>query len=162
MQEGASVGSLKLRRPYQTRSPLIQELKSERECRPGPEDPTDLVRVERAICELLSIVEITADSEDNVYRIFESLNNTGLSLSQADLLRNYVFMLLPTNGEQVYRKTWLLMDNWRSSFQCSSFSRNATNSSFGTTRTFFSSNSFAIVTNSPASGLPTNSAVTAG
>jgi alkylated DNA nucleotide flippase Atl1 len=75
----------------------------------NPDDPTDLVRVERAICELLSIVEITADSEDNVYRIFESLNNTGLSLSQADLLRNYVFMLLPSNGEEVYRKTWLPM-----------------------------------------------------
>jgi hypothetical protein len=77
----------------------------------APEDPTDLDRIERAICDLLSIVEITANSEDNVYRIFESLNNTGLSLSQADLLRNHIFMLLPVRGEEVYRKTWLPMQD---------------------------------------------------
>ncbi|MDH6578858.1 DUF262 domain-containing protein [Kitasatospora sp. MAP5-34] len=65
--------------------------------------------VETALRDLLSIVEITADRGDNVYRIFESINNTGVGLSQSDLLRNYVFMLLPTRGEQVYQHLWLPM-----------------------------------------------------
>ncbi|MFH9863029.1 DUF262 domain-containing protein [Streptomyces sp. NPDC017202] len=59
--------------------------------------------------DLLSIVEITAESGDNVYRIFESINNTGVGLSQSDLLRNYVFMLLPKRGERVYQELWLPM-----------------------------------------------------
>jgi alkylated DNA nucleotide flippase Atl1 len=74
-----------------------------------PEDDTDIARIEQAIRSGLSIVNITADPGDNVYRIFESLNNTGLSLSQADLLRNYLFMRLPTRGEDVYETVWLPM-----------------------------------------------------
>ena len=46
-----------------------------------------------------------------MYRIFESLNNTGLQLSQADLLRNYVFMRLPKRGEDVYANVWLPMQD---------------------------------------------------
>ncbi|MFD7578563.1 DUF262 domain-containing protein [Kitasatospora sp. NPDC059817] len=65
--------------------------------------------VEVAFKELLSIVEITAQDGDNVYRIFESINNTGVGLSQSDLLRNYVFSLLPKRGERVYRELWLPM-----------------------------------------------------
>jgi len=76
-----------------------------------PEDPDDISRIEQVIRSGLSIVEITADRGDNVYRIFESLNNTGLKLSQADLLRNYLFMRLPTRGEDVYRDVWLPMQD---------------------------------------------------
>ncbi|MFI8511258.1 DUF262 domain-containing protein [Streptomyces sp. NPDC085460] len=65
--------------------------------------------VELALRDLLSIVEITAERGDNVYRIFESINNTGVGLSQSDLLRNYVFMLLPGRGERVYEQLWLPM-----------------------------------------------------
>ncbi|MEE1810473.1 GmrSD restriction endonuclease domain-containing protein [Streptomyces sp. BE133] len=65
--------------------------------------------VETVLKDLLSIVEITAEPGDNVYRIFESINNTGVGLSQSDLLRNYVFMLLPNRGERVYQELWLPM-----------------------------------------------------
>ncbi|MFE7773734.1 DUF262 domain-containing protein [Streptomyces sp. NPDC057445] len=65
--------------------------------------------VETALKDLLSIVEITAEPGDNVYRIFESINNTGVGLSQSDLLRNYVFMLLPKRGERIYQELWLPM-----------------------------------------------------
>jgi alkylated DNA nucleotide flippase Atl1 len=68
-----------------------------------------LKRLETVIRSRLSVVEITAEHGDNVYRIFESLNNTGVRLSQTDLLRNYVFMLLPTIGERVYTRIWLPM-----------------------------------------------------
>ncbi|KUL47643.1 hypothetical protein ADL28_32070 [Streptomyces violaceusniger] len=65
--------------------------------------------VETVLSGLLSIVEITAAEGDNVYRIFESINNTGVGLSQSDLVRNYLFMCLPTRGESVYRNLWLPM-----------------------------------------------------
>lgn len=73
-------------------------------------DPQDWLKaVESALKGLLSIVEITAEPGDNVYRIFESINNTGVGLSQSDLLRNYIFMLLPQRGERVYQELWLPM-----------------------------------------------------
>jgi alkylated DNA nucleotide flippase Atl1 len=63
----------------------------------------------RTIVSRLSLVEIAIESKDNPYRIFESLNATGVDLTQADLLRNYVFMRLGSRGEDVYRKHWLPM-----------------------------------------------------
>ncbi|MFE7981884.1 DUF262 domain-containing protein [Streptomyces cellulosae] len=68
-----------------------------------------IATLETVLKDLLSIVEITAEPGDNVYRIFESINNTGVGLSQSDLLRNYVFMLLPQRGERVYQELWLPM-----------------------------------------------------
>ncbi|MEU9315777.1 DUF262 domain-containing protein [Streptomyces sp. NPDC048295] len=73
----------------------------------APAASRDALRIEQAITSRLSLVTVTAERGDNVHRIFESLNNTGLKLSQADLLRNYLFMRLPTRGEQVYESHWL-------------------------------------------------------
>ena len=43
--------------------------------------------------QMLMFVEISLDRHyDNAQRIFESLNSTGLDLSQADLIRNYILM----------------------------------------------------------------------
>lgn len=42
-----------------------------------------------------------------MHRIFESLNYTGQPLTQADLLRNYLFMRLPSRGDAVYERQWL-------------------------------------------------------
>lgn len=67
----------------------------------------DILRMEQAITSRLTLVVVSAERGDNVHRIFESLNNTGLKLSQADLLRNYLFMRLPTRGERVYETYWL-------------------------------------------------------
>ncbi|MEV4056768.1 DUF262 domain-containing protein [Amycolatopsis sp. NPDC049688] len=72
-----------------------------------PDDPEDIERIEDAVISGLALVSVTAQRGDNPHRIFESLNNTGLSLSQADLLRNYLFMRLPTRGEAVYQSLWL-------------------------------------------------------
>ncbi|SDG28393.1 Alkylated DNA nucleotide flippase Atl1, participates in nucleotide excision repair, Ada-like DNA-binding domain [Sinosporangium album] len=65
--------------------------------------------IEKVAVGKLSFVEISAQPGDNVYRIFESLNNTGLKLTQADLLRNYLFMRLPIAGERIYGRYWLPM-----------------------------------------------------
>jgi alkylated DNA nucleotide flippase Atl1 len=56
-------------------------------------------------------VSVTADHDDNVHRIFESLNNTGMKLTLGDLLRNYLFMLLPTRAESVYTTIWSPMQD---------------------------------------------------
>ncbi|QNP65436.1 GmrSD restriction endonuclease domain-containing protein [Streptomyces genisteinicus] len=72
-----------------------------------PAEPVDPLRIEEAITTRLTFVAVTAERGDNVHRIFESLNNTGLKLSQADLLRNYLFMKLRTRGEHVYETYWL-------------------------------------------------------
>ncbi|SIO90588.1 DUF262 domain-containing protein [Nocardiopsis sp. JB363] len=69
----------------------------------------DLLKIEETIGHRLSLVDIQAEAGDNVFRIFESLNNTGKGLSQTDLLRNYVFMLLPESGQEVYEEVWLPM-----------------------------------------------------
>lgn len=60
----------------------------------------------------LLIVNIALDRDrDNPQLIFESLNSTGLDLSQADLIRNYVLMGLPTKEqEKVYEKYWYPME----------------------------------------------------
>lgn len=54
------------------------------------------------------LVNITSDDKDNPYLIFESLNNKGQELTQADLVRNYIFMQLPPDRqEDLYREEWL-------------------------------------------------------
>lgn len=72
-----------------------------------PDDPLDIQRIEDAVISGLALVSVTAQQGDNVHRIFESLNNTGLKLTQADLLRNYLFMRLGTRAHAVYHSLWL-------------------------------------------------------
>jgi alkylated DNA nucleotide flippase Atl1 len=70
----------------------------------------DVERLTTATLERLEIVEITTQQGDNVHRIFQSLNGTGVALDQADLLRNHLFMLLPTRGEEIYEQVWRPME----------------------------------------------------
>ncbi|MCX6503502.1 MAG: DUF262 domain-containing protein [Microbacterium sp.] len=80
-----------------------------------PDDPHDVDRIASAVLDGLIFVAITAGHDDNVYRIFESLNNTGMKLTQGDLLRNYIFMRLGSSGEHVYTAVWLPMQTTLSS-----------------------------------------------
>lgn len=66
-----------------------------------------LAELESAALTGLKFVTITAKRDDNVYRIFESINNTGVDLSQADLIRNLVFMKLGSEGERIHESIWL-------------------------------------------------------
>lgn len=66
--------------------------------------------VETTILNGLALVSVTASGGDNVYRIFESLNNTGLKLTQADLLKNYLFMRLGDRSTAVYKAVWLPLE----------------------------------------------------
>ena len=71
-----------------------------------PDDPLDIDRIEDAVVNGLTLVAVTAQAGDNVHRIFESLNNTGLQLTQGDLLRNYYFMRLLDRSEVIYESVW--------------------------------------------------------
>jgi predicted transport protein len=56
----------------------------------------------------LMIVDIALEKDhDNPQLIFESLNSTGLDLSQADLIRNYVLMgQSPKLQKEIYTNSW--------------------------------------------------------
>ncbi len=55
----------------------------------------------------LQIISITLDHEDNPQLIFESLNSTGLALTEGDKIRNYVLMgLSPLEQEEYFDKYW--------------------------------------------------------
>lgn len=60
----------------------------------------------------LMFVEISLDrKKDDPQRIFESLNSTGLELSQADLIRNYILMGLNRRDQNViYRDYWEVIE----------------------------------------------------
>lgn len=55
-----------------------------------------------------AIVDIYLQEGDDPYLIFETLNGTGVPLTQADLVRNYLFMKLgPKNQQEAYKDIWL-------------------------------------------------------
>jgi uncharacterized protein with ParB-like and HNH nuclease domain len=63
-------------------------------------------------------VEVSLErGKDDPQRIFESLNSTGLDLTQSDLIRNYILMDLPAKRqEQVFKNIWSpIEDNARDS-----------------------------------------------
>ena len=64
-----------------------------------------------AICQGLAkllIVDVSLDrSQDNPQLVFESMNSTGLELSQADLIRNFILMgLEPALQTDLYKTYW--------------------------------------------------------
>lgn len=60
----------------------------------------------------LIFVDIALDKQnDNPQRIFESLNSTGLELSQADLIRNYILMGLSRSEQnRIYKHYWEIIE----------------------------------------------------
>ncbi|RKR12641.1 DUF4268 domain-containing protein [Arthrobacter oryzae] len=75
-----------------------------------PDNPHDLELLEAAVVRGLALVVVTAEPSDNAHRIFESLNNTGLRLTQSDLLKNYLFMRLGDRAEMVHENIWLPLE----------------------------------------------------
>lgn len=55
----------------------------------------------------LEIINITLNQDDNPQLIFESLNSTGVALSEGDKIRNFILMGLPTKQQNdFYEKYW--------------------------------------------------------
>jgi len=74
-------------------------------------EKTDLGIVYRGISKLI-IIDVSLDREkDNPQLIFESLNSTGLELTQADLIRNYILMgMEKQKQEDLYQNYWYPME----------------------------------------------------
>ncbi|MBE2906715.1 DUF262 domain-containing protein [Anoxybacillus flavithermus] len=67
----------------------------------------DISRLKSVISNRLSIVSIVLDPDDNPYLVFESLNAKGRPLTQADLIRNFFFMRIHVQDQEViYNKYW--------------------------------------------------------
>ncbi|MET0604625.1 MAG: DUF262 domain-containing protein, partial [Baekduia sp.] len=70
---------------------------------------TERLQVERlatTIGDRLSLVFVTVSEGERPHKIFESINATGVGLSQSDLLRNYLFMALGERSNSVYDQSW--------------------------------------------------------
>lgn len=75
-----------------------------------------------AICKL-EIINISLNHEDNPQLIFESLNSTGLNLSEGDKIRNYILMGLPNDQQtKFYEKYWNRIESY-TDYGVSSFVR---------------------------------------
>jgi uncharacterized protein with ParB-like and HNH nuclease domain len=74
--------------------------------------PASDIETIRAGLHKLVFVEIALEADrDDAQRIFQSLNSTGLDLSAADLIRNYVLMDRPLKlQEQLYVKYWIAIE----------------------------------------------------
>ena len=67
------------------------------------EDPTVIYR---GLGRLL-VVDVKLDPTDNPQLVFESLNSTGVDLSQSDLIRNFILMRLPeAEQNRLYEGIW--------------------------------------------------------
>ena len=71
----------------------------------------------------LEIINITLNKEDNPQLIFESLNSTGLALSEGDKIRNYILMGLPTKMQNKYYEEYWNKIEQRTNYNVSLFIR---------------------------------------
>lgn len=71
---------------------------------------TDVEQLKNGVLHNLSLVSIVLSPDDNPYLVFESLNAKGQPLTEADLIRNYLFMRIePSEQEEMYKGYWLPM-----------------------------------------------------
>jgi uncharacterized protein with ParB-like and HNH nuclease domain len=69
-------------------------------------------KLKEMIISYLSVVSIVLDPEDNPHLVFESLNFKGKPLTQADLIRNYLFMRIHVEQqEKIYDEYWKPMQD---------------------------------------------------
>lgn len=73
-------------------------------------DISDLIiKILAAVTNDFQFVEIGLSTTDDPQMIFETLNGRGASLTETDLIRNYIFMRADANGENlnsIYEKYW--------------------------------------------------------
>lgn len=58
------------------------------------------VRIQRVLCDHMSVVAVTSTDEDNAAAVFETLNDRGIGLSTPDLLRNFLLRRAPDDGSR--------------------------------------------------------------
>lgn len=78
----------------------------------------------RGAIKALTVIDIRLEKDDNAQLIFESLNSTGLALSEGDKIRNYVLMDLPEADQETYYKTYWNPIERNCGYDVSGFIRN--------------------------------------
>ena len=63
-------------------------------------------RLAQTMGDRLALVFVTVSEGERPHKIFESINATGVGLTQSDLLRNYLFMALGERSNFVYTQYW--------------------------------------------------------
>ncbi len=75
------------------------------------EEKNNLASICKGLAKLIIVDISLSRDQDNPQLIFESLNSTGLELSQADLIRNYILMgLEPELQSKLYNQYWRPME----------------------------------------------------
>jgi uncharacterized protein with ParB-like and HNH nuclease domain len=75
-------------------------------------DELDLEKLFIVLNNCLQVVFIDLNQDERPYEIFESLNYKGKTLSQADLVRNYIAMKLPEPRQaEIFDKYWSKLEN---------------------------------------------------
>lgn len=77
----------------------------------GEINAENVIGIYKGIKKLIIVDVILERDKDNPQLIFESLNSTGLDLTQADLIRNYILMGQPIDKQtDLYQKYWFPME----------------------------------------------------
>jgi uncharacterized protein with ParB-like and HNH nuclease domain len=75
----------------------------------------DVEKLENIYISILSkfdVVSVLLNKEDNPYLVFESLNAKGKSLTQSDLIRNFIFMKISdADSKEAHSKYWKPMED---------------------------------------------------
>ena len=83
----------------------------QRLCKRLSEDGADFEVMWRGV-KRITVVLIRIDSGDNAQEIFESMNSTGLDLTQTDLIQNYLLMSHESGWQRsVFEKHWSPMED---------------------------------------------------
>lgn len=73
----------------------------------------ELKKIKQVIGSKFSLISVVLNNDDNPHLVFENLNAKGKPLTQADLVRNHLFMLInddPKTQDSVYAEYWHKME----------------------------------------------------
>lgn len=71
------------------------------------QNTVEIIALNKVVTTRLSVVSIVLDFDDNPHLVFESLNAKGRPLTQSDLIRNYFFMRIHVNEQEItHTKYW--------------------------------------------------------
>lgn len=73
--------------------------------------PLDPAILEYTIMNRLHAIKLVAGSNDDPNMIFESLNTKGRDLQQVDLIKNFLYLSLADDADEVYSSYWQPMEN---------------------------------------------------
>ncbi|MDD7896718.1 DUF262 domain-containing protein, partial [Metamycoplasma hyosynoviae] len=69
--------------------------------------PTGIENIKNSLNNMETIYLRLNSKEDNPQRIFETINSTGVKLTQIDLIKNYILMNLNIDEQKEIYKKWL-------------------------------------------------------